>query len=482
MNLFSVRHIIYKIGGRQGLNLLIITLFSLILLVTVNWFTIKTNAAIRAFLNSESIYSKAEKDAGQTLILYLHTREEEDYQRFKDYLWVCLDSNEGRNKMDQGASYNEVVDRLRTSENNDIEVENKIWLYQNFKQMPFVRNFTQAWEEATPLILEKEKLGQEAYQKIQAGTFTHDDEVDIMRRIVANSLKLSALEYEFSNQLNIASRKLRTFQLTFSMILIVFLLLFMQVFASRILMKLNTKNDELKVLNQKMSTMVYSVSHDLKSPMASVQGLINLCQMEKDCQKVDEYLAKMSLTLEKQNFSIQKLIQSNNPGTALIKKEELNLHALIEQSIEQHAYMEEAQGINFHNEAERINFHSDEFLLRTIVNNLISNAIKYHDGTKQERFITVQGKVKTDRLILEVIDNGKGIEKGRETMIFEKFYTSHGHNSSWGIGLSFVKENVEKLGGTIQVESSEGTGTRFIISLPIRNNTMKVKSESLKLL
>jgi signal transduction histidine kinase len=465
----SLRNFVRLLGGPQGLNMALIITASATLLITVNWFTLKTTSAIRAYINGESQYSKGEKDATLSLVDYVYSKDENDYVKFKTSLLIPEGDRKARIGLEAHRPAGEIKKYFLAGNNNSGNIDDMIWLYQNFRNISFMRHCIKIWTLGDSLVAEKGRLGLEAHQKISTHIFTSDDEANLIQRINNNNDQLLILEREFSDVLDKIARKIDLYLRYFNTVLILSLFLAIQMFVSFILTKLRQKNRELKVLNEELDLLVYSVTHDLKSPMASVQGLINLSLNEEDSNQVDEYLTKMTFTLEKQNRLIQNIIQTKRNQLKTVQLQEVSLTKLVEQSIQQHIYMEEAKGISFSQEIEVDRINTDELLLEAIVNNLISNSIKHHDITKTKRYVAIHVKSLQDNLVIKITDNGKGIDDEERKLIFEKFYTSAQNAKSFGLGLSIVKENVNKLRGAIAVDSKKGVGTTFTINIPLKN-------------
>ena len=110
-------------------------------------------------------------------------------------------------------------------------------------------------------------------------------------------------------------------------------------------------------------------------------------------------------------------------------------------------------------------FPSDRNRLMTVLNNLISNSIKYrHPARNPEVFVSVEmGK---EFVTLKIRDNGIGIKDYHLGKILDMFYRTSDHSTGSGLGLYIVKETIKKLGGSIDVESEVNQGTQFIIHLP----------------
>ena len=110
-------------------------------------------------------------------------------------------------------------------------------------------------------------------------------------------------------------------------------------------------------------------------------------------------------------------------------------------------------------------FYSDRRSLVTILENLVSNAIKFQNKAISVQSIKISGRVDNENLQLQIADNGIGISPAFHNKIFEMFYRLSGSVDGSGIGLYIVKESVEKLQGSIEVHSKEGKGTIFEIKL-----------------
>jgi two-component system OmpR family sensor kinase len=108
--------------------------------------------------------------------------------------------------------------------------------------------------------------------------------------------------------------------------------------------------------------------------------------------------------------------------------------------------------------------------MRQVIFNLIQNAIKYSDKRKEEKFVKIQTRTVNQELIIEIEDNSIGIKEEDKEKVFDKFYRSDTSLTyeiqGTGVGLSIVKDMVELHGGTIQLETQLGEGSKFIITVP----------------
>ena len=111
-------------------------------------------------------------------------------------------------------------------------------------------------------------------------------------------------------------------------------------------------------------------------------------------------------------------------------------------------------------------FFSDPKMINIILNNLISNAIRYSNPESDEPFVEVKIKATEENAVIEVRDNGIGIPQENQDKIFDMFYRVNNDSNGTGMGLHLVKLAVEKLGGEIALESEHNVGTRFTITIP----------------
>ncbi len=112
--------------------------------------------------------------------------------------------------------------------------------------------------------------------------------------------------------------------------------------------------------------------------------------------------------------------------------------------------------------------YSDGRRLKIVLNNLISNAILYHNSYVESPFIRAEVTSEDSLCVVRITDNGKGISPEHQGRIFDMFYRASDDTKGSGLGLYIVKETVEKLGGAIEVSSVVGVGSTFTIQLPLR--------------
>ena len=223
-------------------------------------------------------------------------------------------------------------------------------------------------------------------------------------------------------------------------------------------------NQQLVVQNHELQQFSYTVSHNLRGPVASMLGLINLFHLSRD---KDERASIFSL-IEKSAHSLETVIHDLNKIIDIRKDK---FHATEKVSLETELNLI-TQSLNvFITEKDvtiRPNFEADEIIsikayINSILYNLISNAIQYR-SPERSPIINISSYRKEDFIVIEVSDNGLGIDldkfKGDLFKLYKRFHT---HVEGKGLGLYLVKQQVEKMNGRIEVASLPGEWTRFSV-------------------
>jgi signal transduction histidine kinase len=236
---------------------------------------------------------------------------------------------------------------------------------------------------------------------------------------------------------------------------------------------LRKQNEELVKINKELDSFVYSVSHNLRAPLMSVLGLINLVQLEnkKGDNDLNNYFQMIQHSIYKLDDTLKEILDYSRNARSVLNITEVDIKKMIEDSFERLRYMEGSEIISKSIEVrDNLPFHTDPYRLSVIINNLVSNAIKYRDVTKDHNELNVKARITDNHLDIIMTDNGIGIPKEYLHKIFEMFYRATERSEGAGLGLYIVRETVDKLQGTIVVESEIGQGTTFKVTLPNMKN------------
>lgn len=222
---------------------------------------------------------------------------------------------------------------------------------------------------------------------------------------------------------------------------------------------------KLESENHHLDHVIYKTTHDLRAPLRSALGLIQLAELEPE--KYAKYLGLIKSSLLRLDSTIDEMNNLYQNDKLAIQNERIDVLKLINREIENLHNMPEAQDLRFDVFVDGdVPFYSDPLRVKTIVSNILSNAIKYSDPTKMRRYIQISAHVFADWLFLTFEDNGIGIEAEHMDKIFDLFYRASADKKGTGLGLYIVKDTVDRLHGKIYVRSKRGEGSSFTLTLP----------------
>jgi PAS domain S-box-containing protein len=230
---------------------------------------------------------------------------------------------------------------------------------------------------------------------------------------------------------------------------------------------LQDRNEDLSKINAELDRFVYSASHDLRAPIASLLGLIEVARLEVNMDNMGRLLDMQQKSLERLDHFIKDIVDHSRNTRLLVESAEVNFKALVHGSFEHLQFMENANRIRKGIVVEQDGtFFTSPSRLEIILNNLISNSIKYADFRKDDPNIEVRIKSNSKMAEMRVIDNGEGIPTDAKPKIFDMFYRASANGMGSGLGLYIVKEAIQKIGGSIVVYSEPGKGTEFVVEIP----------------
>jgi PAS domain S-box-containing protein len=224
--------------------------------------------------------------------------------------------------------------------------------------------------------------------------------------------------------------------------------------------------DKLKATHNELETFMYKSSHNLKGPSASILGLIDLAKREIDDSASLKYLEMIEISSKRLDSTLIDLLnitRIKQGGVVISKVEPKKIFQEVIEDMQFYPGYEKIKIKTFIENVDVIN--SDRNILKSILHNLLENAIKYRDPYK-DSFVNISITDIGEDLRIEVTDNGIGIAAQYKDKIFNMFFRAHNISHGTGLGLYIVHNSVEKLNGKINMDSIEGKGTTFIISLP----------------
>lgn len=223
---------------------------------------------------------------------------------------------------------------------------------------------------------------------------------------------------------------------------------------------------ELKQRNEELDQYVYKVSHDLRAPLASILGLINVFRLENDPSTAGYYVGLIENRAQKLDHFIQSVLAHSQLLNVPVQATAIDLQQLIRECFEE---------LSFYGNGNKLRllvdsvveepFYGDVLRIKVIFRNLISNAIQYLNPYV-DSFLKCSLTINPAQALITIEDNGIGIDQTLLPRIFEMFYKASDTSAGSGLGLYIVRQAVEKLGGELKVESQKGRGTTFFLTLP----------------
>jgi two-component system sensor histidine kinase/response regulator len=235
-------------------------------------------------------------------------------------------------------------------------------------------------------------------------------------------------------------------------------------------------NKRLEILNQEKNEFLGIAAHDLKNPIYSISMLAQV--MLEDNLSEDErieFLNDIKSSTTRMSKLITDLLDINaiEQGKLKMNIEEDNFGMMFSHCIKEYEERAEQKEIELviENENESFIATSDKQIFHQILDNLVSNAIKFSPKGKQ---VFARFKENDEKMRIEVEDQGPGLSEDDMSKLFSKFAKMSaqptGNETSTGLGLSIVKKYVDALNGMIWVESEEGKGAKFICELPVNSS------------
>ncbi|HEX8038734.1 MAG TPA: hybrid sensor histidine kinase/response regulator [Chryseosolibacter sp.] len=227
------------------------------------------------------------------------------------------------------------------------------------------------------------------------------------------------------------------------------------------------QNEALKKINKELDSFVYSISHNLRAPLMSVLGLLDLAKNEDNAVVIHQYHEMMKSSVCKLDDTLREILEYARNARQGLVIDRIDFQKAINDNFERMQFMPGYERIKKEIFIDgNSEFYSDQYRLSLILNNLISNGIKYSDPSKENPFIHIAIHVDPHKASLSFSDNGIGIDNNYLQKVFNMFFRATEKKEGAGLGLYIVKEAVEKLCGTIRLESQLGKGTVFNIDLP----------------
>lgn len=227
-------------------------------------------------------------------------------------------------------------------------------------------------------------------------------------------------------------------------------------------------NTALQKVNDELDYFIYKSSHDIRGPLVTLKGMCNIALMDlKDPVAID-YFKKFDLTTDKLNVILTRLQMVNYVTHSQLKPEPIDFKAILDETIAFEKRKGAPDRFSFaYDVAPGCNIVSDEFLVRTVLENLIDNAVKFRNNSDRANpFVNIKLTRDNDLVKVIVKDNGIGIHKYETEDIFKMFVRGSEQSEIGGVGLYLVKTAIDKVGGAISLVHSDSNGSIFQALFP----------------
>jgi signal transduction histidine kinase len=230
---------------------------------------------------------------------------------------------------------------------------------------------------------------------------------------------------------------------------------------------MNPEIKDLKQVNDLVERFIYSCSHELKSPIASMQGLLEIMKYHPLHSETIKCIDMMEVCTQRMNKLMQALEEYMINAKREIQLENVRGQALITTVLDQFQSTLEKQHVQVKTVIRQTSsWVTDARRINLVLSNLVANALTFQDPDKREKKVLIRLNVGSSKSTLEVADNGVGIPKIMQSKIFDLFYRGHDQSQGPGLGLFLVQNIASKMQSKVSIQSTEKVGTSFKMVSP----------------
>lgn len=455
---------------------IIVVLICFILLVALMnfWFSVRIMSGIRAYVGGEGLWSKAQKEAVNSLVKYTGTHQESDYRQYTNYLRVPLGDKQARLELDKPTPDSVVVRAgFIQGGNSPDDVDDLTFLYRHFHGISYMRSAIGIWARGDADITTLQDVASNIHAVVLNTSLTAAEQqtqiAALTSRVYDLDTRLTSLEDQFSATLGSGSRHIADALLRFTIIttcLLGFLTVIIAVLVGRALVRL----DQIK------TEFISLASHQLRTPLTAInwyaESLADEIKGLNSKQKA--YVHELYKSGRRMSNLITDLlsVSSLDLGTYQTRVAPVDMHALLQTVLddEERRMQEKHLHCDVQIDARMSPVLLDEYLLIGIMQNLISNSVKY---TPEGGHITITVRKQAGSLDIHVADDGIGIPARQQEQIFSKLFRAdnaqHIDTDGTGLGLYIVRAMATFMGGRVWFRSTEDKGSDFFVRIPLRS-------------
>ena len=228
---------------------------------------------------------------------------------------------------------------------------------------------------------------------------------------------------------------------------------------------------ELEAKNRELGRFTYTVSHDLRSPLITIQGFTDMIQNDleqNELEKAKDNLKFIENAAAKMEELLSDTLELSRIGRMVNPPEDVPFGEIVKDALAQTAEQIKSSGVEVSVADDFPTVHVDQMRIAEVLANLIVNSINYR-GEQSHPEIEIEHRIDNGERVFFVKDNGIGIDKSQHEKVFDLFYQVDPSGKGTGAGLAIVKRIIEVHGGRIGVESEKGKGCTVCFTLPVKN-------------
>ena len=423
-------------------------------------------SSVRGYVGGEGLWSKSQKDANCYLRKYAARRDEEDYQKYLNYLRVPLEDKKARLELlKKNTNFRTVDQGFIGGRNHPADVRGMGYLFKYFGWISYIDHAIKIWTEGDAYIEKTISVGDSLRAQILSGQATEESLRPLLLEMDQLKTDLTKLEDDFSHTLGEGARWVKAVLIQ---IMIATTLIFL---AAGLWMAFRISKflvDAVKLKSEFTST----VSHELRTPMTAIfSGLELICEGKLGTLNTEQkdFLDTVRNEVDRLSRLINDILSYQKLESMKMTFDiaEHDIHVLILDMKKKFGPMAEKKGLELvfrpEDSLPLVKFDPDKIM--QVVSNLLDNAIKFSThGT-----VTLQSNLTKDGIRISVSDEGPGIQKEDFPKLFQSFSqlsSGEKRKGGTGLGLAISRKIMEAHGGKIDVESAYGHGSTFYFILP----------------
>ncbi len=464
------------------------------MLMITNYFTIKTLSAARAYVNGESHYSKGHNNAVNNLISLLFTSNEIYWTKFNRNLTIPQGDAKARIALINDSNTDIIKRGFKEGKNHEEDLDDMIWLFKNFKSIPFFKKAVYEWERGDQLNSELKLLGLIIHDEILFNKlFDQNAKLEFLNKINTITKKISHNQEEFSNAFGNGTRKVKNYLFYINIFFILIIISTVYIYFTSMIKKLlyskhilRSKKEELQLFiedlkktKKELSTeiiqhkkIIGTISHDIRSPLKYIQ-LTSKYLMNKTKESKDEISFKYATSIYKSSSQLYEFTKTLIQYSKIYfeDKDYIQENYSVYELLEKKKNIFEELAINNNTKIVNVtkkNLYSNlnNRVLSIIIHNLLDNAVKHtNKGT-----IEIGARTEHKKIYFWVEDTGIGMQQD-----IIDYYTNLFKNrdpeklilSTYGIGLHLVLELLIIIKAKISFKSKVNEGTIITIEVNI---------------